>query len=222
MNNSTKDSAKETNSKISSNDNYEEEEQPTLPVETSRDDPTEPAATSDEKKVVVVTPTSTKTKEKDTITTNKNTQQPSSSSDEEQKQEQSSVPAKAKEVGQSLKEKVKSVGKKTITKTEEKTKQLKDKSTQTAGIGPEKNAHDIQALGGTHLEKLATVFEDTMTEIDKEPDHKEQEKQLKGYKKLLEEQMNEGQHIVILRRPVLSNNLSISFSFHNTVFIISR
>jgi hypothetical protein len=189
MNNSTKDSAKETNSKISSNDNYEEEEQPTLPVETSRDDPTEPAATSDEKKVVIVTPTSTKTKEKDTITTNKTTQQPSSS-DEEQKQEQSSVPAKAKEVGQSLKEKVKSVGKKTITTTEEKTKQLKDKSTQTAGIGPEKNAHDIQALGGTHLEKLATVFEDTMTEIDKEPDHKEQEKQLKGYKKLLEEQIN--------------------------------
>ncbi|HET7390048.1 MAG TPA: hypothetical protein VFJ51_04430 [Nitrososphaeraceae archaeon] len=114
MNNSTEDSAKGTNSKISSNDNYEEEEQPTLPAETSLDDPTKPTATADEKKVVVVSPTSTKTKEKD-ITPNKTT----TSSDEEQKQEQSSVPAKAKEVGQSLKEKVKSAGKKTITKTEE-------------------------------------------------------------------------------------------------------
>jgi hypothetical protein len=186
MNNSTEDSAKGTNSKISSNDNYEEEE-PTLPAETSLEDPTKPAATAAKKKVVVITPTSTKTKEKD-ITTNNTTQQPSS--DDEQKQEQSSVPAKAKEVGQTLKEKVKSASKKTITKTEEKTKQLKDKSTQTADIGPGKDAHDIQALGSTQTEKLATVFEDTMTEIDKEPDYERQEKQLTGYKKLLEEQIN--------------------------------
>src|SRR5690349_12818161 len=150
----------ETNFETSSED-YEEE--PTLPAETTQDDPTKkPSAADVEKKVVVVTP----------------------------KEHHSSVPAKAKEVGQSLKEKVKSVGKKTITKTEVKTKQLKDKSTQTVGIGPEKDAHDIRALGSTNVEKATTVFEETMNEINKEPDREEQKKQLTGYKKLLEEQIN--------------------------------
>jgi hypothetical protein len=158
------DITKRTNSEKSSDD-YQEE-QPTLPAETSQDDPTRPTPGDNEKKVVV---------------------RPSS---EEQQHKSSSVPAKAKEVGQSLKEKVKSVGKKTVTKTEEKTKQLKDKSTQTAGIGPRKDAHDIQALGSTRLEKVATLFEDTMTEINKEPDREGQKKQLTGYKKLLEEQIN--------------------------------
>lgn len=187
MNNSTDDSATETNSKTSSDDNHEEE-QPTLPAETSRDDPTKTEDTPDKKKVIVVTPTSTNTKEKTTTTTTttNTTQQPSTY----EKQEQSSVPAKAKEVGQTLKEKVKSAGIKTITKTEEKTKRLKDKSEQTAGIGSEKNARDIQALDSTHLEKLATVFEDTMSKIDQEHNYEEQEKQLRGYKKLLEEQIN--------------------------------
>jgi hypothetical protein len=41
-----------------------------------------------------------------------------------------------------LKDKVKSIGK----KTEEKTKELKDKSMQTMRIGPAKDTHDIQAL----------------------------------------------------------------------------
>jgi hypothetical protein len=188
MNNSTDDSATETNSKVSSDDNREEE-QPTLPAETSQDDAAITEATPDKKKVIVVTPTSTNTKEKTTTTstTTNTTQQPSSSYEE---QEESSVPAKAKEIGQTLKEKVKSAGIKTITKTEEKTKRLKDKSEQTAGIGSEKNAHDIQALDSTHLEKLATVFEDTMSKIEKEPNYEKQEKQLRGYKKLLEEQIN--------------------------------
>jgi hypothetical protein len=186
MNNNTEYSSKEPNSKAFS-DNDQEEEQPILPAETSKDDPTKTEDTPDKKKVIVVTPTSTKTKEKTTTTTTTtNTTQQPSSSDEEQEQEQSSVPAKAKEIGQTLKEKVK----KTITKTEEKTKPLKDKSEQTAGIGSEKNAHDIQALGSTRLEKLATVFEDTMSKIDQEHNYEEQERQLKGYKKLLEEQIN--------------------------------
>ena len=179
------DSTKETNSTTSSSDEdyEEEEEEPTLPSKTSPHDPIKPEDVADEKKVIVVTPsTSTKTKDK--------TLSEQSSDEEERKQNQSSVPAKAKEVGQSLKEKVKSVGKKTITKTEEKTKQLKDKSTQTAGIGPEKDAHDIQALGSTNVEKATTVFEETMNEINEEPDREEQKKQLTGYKKLLEEQIN--------------------------------
>jgi hypothetical protein len=186
MSNGTDDSVKKTNSKTSSDGKYDEQ-QPTLPAETSGDDPTkQDDDIPDKKKVVVVTPTSTNTEEKTTTT---NTTQQPSSSDEEQKK-QSSVPAKAKEVGQTLKEKVKSASNKTITKTEEKTKRLKDKSEQTAGIGQEKNAHDIQALDSTHLEKLATVFEYTMSKIDKEHNYEEQEKQLKGYKKLLEEQIN--------------------------------
>lgn len=169
------DSIKETNSKTTTSDeDYEEE--PTLPSETTRNDRTKKTVTADEKKVIVVTP-STKTEYK-------------TKGISEEKEHQSSIPAKAKEVGQSLTEKVKSVGKKTITKTEEKTKQLKDKSTQTAGIGPEKDAHDIQALGSTNVEKATTVFEDMMTEINKQPDREEQKKQLTGYKKLLEEQIN--------------------------------
>src|ERR1051326_2244661 len=184
FNMTSNDSTKETNSTTSSSDeDYEEEEEPTLPSKTSSHDPIKPEDVADEKKVIVVTPsTSTKTKDK--------TLSEQSSDEEERKQNQSSVPAKAKEEGQSLKEKVKSVGKKTITKTEEKTKQLKDKSTQTAGIGPEKDAHDIRALGSTNVEKATTVFEETMNEINEEPDREEQKKQLTGYKKLLEEQIS--------------------------------
>jgi hypothetical protein len=48
----------------------------------------------------------------------------------------------AKEAAESLKEKVKSIGK----KTEEKVKDLKDKSMQTTGIGPTKDAHDNQTI----------------------------------------------------------------------------
>src|ERR671932_829786 len=95
-------------------------------------------------------------------------------------------PAKAKEAGESLKEKVKSIGK----KTEEKTKELKDKSMQTMHIGPAKDAHDIQALGTTELEKLTADFENTMAEIEQESGYEMQEKQLTAYKKLLEGQID--------------------------------
>ena len=61
---------------------------------------------------------------------------------------------------------------------------------QTTGIGPIKDAHDIQALGTTRLEKLTADFENTMSEIENEPDYEMQEKQLTAYKKLLEEQMD--------------------------------
>jgi hypothetical protein len=92
----------------------------------------------------------------------------------------------AREATESIKEKVKSIGK----KTEEKVKDLKDKSMETSGIGPTKDAHDIQALGTTGLEKITADFETTMSEIENEPDYETQEKQLTAYKKLLEEQMD--------------------------------
>jgi hypothetical protein len=173
------DSTNETNC-LDSDEDYEEE--PTVPSKTSHD-PTISPSVDDEKKVIVVTP-STKTEYK-----TKSTQQ-QTSGERQKLQHQSSVSAKAKEVGQSIKEKVKTVGKKTITKTEEKTKQLKDKSTQTAGIGPGKDAHDIQALASTRLQNVTTVFEETMNEINKEPDREGQKKKLTGYRKLLEEQIN--------------------------------
>ena len=90
----------------------------------------------------------------------------------------------AKEAGESIKGKVKSIAK----KTEEKAKDLKDKSMKTTGIGPTKDAHDIQALGTTKVENLTAEFENTMAEIENEPDYRMQEKQLTAYKKLLEEQ----------------------------------
>jgi uncharacterized protein YpuA (DUF1002 family) len=92
----------------------------------------------------------------------------------------------AKEAAESIKEKFKSIGK----KTEEKVKDLKDKSMETTGIGPTKDAHDIHALGTTRLEKLTADFENTMAEIEQESDYETQEKQLTAYKKLLEEQMD--------------------------------
>jgi uncharacterized protein YpuA (DUF1002 family) len=92
----------------------------------------------------------------------------------------------AKEAAESIKEKVKSIGK----KTEEKVKDLKDKSMETTGIGPTKDAHDLHALGTTRLEKLTADFENTMAEIEQESDYETQEKQLTAYKKLLEEQMD--------------------------------
>jgi len=108
-------------------------------------------------------------------------------SDKENSEEHNSlIPGKAKEIGESLKEKVKSIGK----KTEEKTKELKDKSMQTTGIGPTKDAHDIQALGTTRLEKVTADFESTMSEIENEADYGMQEKQLTAYKRLLEQQMD--------------------------------
>src|SRR4051812_30589007 len=98
-----------------------------------------------------------------------------------------SVPTKAKEIGQSLKEKVKSVG----MKTEEKTKELINpcRPCILMHIGPANDAHDIQALGSSRIEKITADFENTMSEIENESDYDMQEKQLTAYKKLLEEQM---------------------------------
>jgi vacuolar-type H+-ATPase subunit E/Vma4 len=107
-------------------------------------------------------------------------------SGENEQDNYSSVPTKAKEAGESLKDKVKSIGK----KTEEKTKEIKDKSMQKMRIGPANDAHDIQSLGTTRLEKLTADFENTMAEIENEPDYEMQEKQLTAYKKLLGEQMD--------------------------------
>ena len=108
---------------------------------------------------------------------------------EEQEGEQSVSATKIKEAGQSFKEMIKALGKKAMTKTQEKTKEPKDKSAaETVNTGPQKDARDIQALG-TYAENAVLVFEKTMSEIERE-DYESQEKLLAGYKKLLEEQIN--------------------------------
>jgi hypothetical protein len=99
--------------------------------------------------------------------------------------EEESVSAKAKEAGRSLKDLIYSLGKKTKEVTEEKARELK---AQSVDISATSDARDIQHLGDD-VERLVTVFEDTMTEIRKEP-YDEQEKLLLGYKRLLEEQIN--------------------------------
>jgi hypothetical protein len=99
--------------------------------------------------------------------------------------EEESVSTKAREAGRSLKDLIYSLGRKTKEVTEEKARELK---AQSVDISTKTDARDIQHLGDD-VEKLITVFEDTMTEIRKEP-YDEQEKLLVGYKKLLEEQIN--------------------------------
>jgi hypothetical protein len=148
---------------MNTEDNTKEESSKTSPV----DDPIRP---SNEDNVMKVTPSKTEYK---------TTKMQSSTKEEE------SVSTKTKETGQSFKELVKSFGKKAKTMTEEKTKQLKDKSAQSMDTS---DARDIPAMGA-NVEKVITVFEDTMTAIHKE-DYEEQEKLLTGYKKLLEEQIN--------------------------------
>jgi hypothetical protein len=137
---------------------------------------------AEEREVVVVKPSKTEYKESDRTDN-------SSSAEEKEREQSVSAAAKVKEAGQSFKEMIKSLGKKAMTKTEEKTKQLKDKSAaETVDTSPQKDAKDIQALG-THAENVVLVFEKAIAEIGRE-DYESQEKLLSGYKKLLEEQIN--------------------------------
>ena len=137
---------------------------------------------AEEREVVVVKPSKTEYKESDRTDN-------SSSAEEKEREQSVSAAAKVKEAGQSFKEMIKSLGKKAMTKTEEKTKQLKDKSAaETVDTSPQKDAKDIQALG-THAENVVLVFEKAIADIGRE-DYESQEKLLAGYKKLLEEQIN--------------------------------
>lgn len=93
-----------------------------------------------------------------------------------------------KEAGISFTEMIKTLGKKTVAKTEEKTKEIKDRSIEAIDIGTQKKTKDIQALG-IHAGNVVLVYEGIMFEIERE-DYETQEKLLTGYKKLLEEQVN--------------------------------
>ncbi len=69
-----------------------------------------------------------------------------------------------------------------------KAQEIRYKAEETFTVGAKRDARDIQALG-SHVENVTKGFEDTMTEIKKR-NYADEEKLLKGYKKLLEEQIN--------------------------------
>ena len=138
-----------------------------------------------ERKVVVVKPSEVEYKENSQIEYSSVEEQ---NKEEEGEIEQSDAAAKAKEAGISFTEMIKTLGKKAVTKTEEKSKEIKDKSIEAIDTGTQKNSRDIQALG-IHADNVVLVYERIMFEIERE-DYESQEKLLTGYKKLLEEQIN--------------------------------
>jgi len=69
-----------------------------------------------------------------------------------------------------------------------KAQEIRDKAEETFTVGARRDAKDIQALGD-YVENVIKGFEDTMAEI-KMRNYGDEEKLLKGYKKLLVEQIN--------------------------------
>jgi hypothetical protein len=125
-----------------------------------------------EEKVVVVTPTNAEYKRYEV--------KPSP--------EEESLSARARDVGQSLRDLVIYIGQKAKAITEQGTTDLKAQATQMADLDIKKDARDIQNLG-PNIDNIINVFEDIMTDIRKER-YGEQQRLLVGYKKLLEEQIN--------------------------------
>lgn len=68
-----------------------------------------------------------------------------------------------------------------------KAQEIRDKAEETFTVGAKRDARDIQALG--NVENVVKGFEETMADIKKR-NYADEEKLLKGYKKLLEEQIN--------------------------------
>ena len=69
-----------------------------------------------------------------------------------------------------------------------KAQEFREKAEETFTVGARRDARDIKALG-VYVERVTKGFEDTMMEI-KKSGYGDEEKLLKGYKKLLEEQIN--------------------------------
>jgi hypothetical protein len=77
--------------------------------------------------------------------------------------------------------------KEVILSISKKAHEIKDKAEETFTVGAKRDARDIQALG-SHVENITKGFEETMIEISQR-NYDDQKKLLKGYKKLLEEQI---------------------------------
>jgi hypothetical protein len=65
---------------------------------------------------------------------------------------------------------------------------IRERAEETLTVGAKRDAREIHALGG-QLENVVKGFEDTMNEI-KKSNYNDEEKLLKGYKRLLLEQIN--------------------------------
>jgi hypothetical protein len=150
-----------------------------------RDDELTTKEPAEGRKVVVVKPSEVEYKENNQI---EYSSAEENNKEEEGEVERSDAAAKAKEAGLTFTEMIKTLGKKAVTKTEEKTKEIKDRSIEAMDIGTQKKTKDIQALG-IHADNVVLVYERIMFEIERE-DYETQEKLLTGYKKLLEEQVN--------------------------------
>jgi hypothetical protein len=102
--------------------------------------------------------------------------------------EEESLSARARDLGQSLRDLITYMGQKAKAITEQGTTDLKAQAAQMAELDIKKEARDIQNLG-SNIDNIINVFEDIMTDIRKER-YGEQQRLLVGYKKLLEEQIN--------------------------------
>ena len=110
---------------------------------------------------------------------------PESSSTSENSEE--SLSNRTRETGQTLKELVNSLGKKSKTLAEQKSAELKEAAKDDKISA--KDAADIQMLG-SNIESIITIFEDTMDKIREHPSNDEQHRMLNGFKKMLEEEVN--------------------------------
>ena len=141
-----------------------------------KDNENEPATeTSTTEETIVISPSNTAYKIHDQ----------NSSVEQEDEEEGESISAKARETGQSFKDFIVTLGKKAMVITDEKTMETTNESID---IGAKRDSQSIQTLGA-NVEKAITVFEDTITDIRKEP-YDEQANILTGYKKIIEEQIN--------------------------------
>jgi hypothetical protein len=103
-------------------------------------------------------------------------------------QEEEDLTIKVRNAGDALYDLVLSAIEKAKTIAAQKVKELATRDISPAAIAAKKDARDIAALGES-IESLARMFESLMTEMRKQP-YSEQVQLLRGYKKLLKEQIN--------------------------------
>lgn len=103
-------------------------------------------------------------------------------------QEEEDLSIKVRNAGDALYDLVLSAIEKARFVSAQKVKELATRDISPAAIAAKKDARDIAALGES-VESLARTFESLMTEMRKQP-YSEQVPLLRGYKKLLKEQIN--------------------------------
>jgi hypothetical protein len=103
-------------------------------------------------------------------------------------EEEEDLTIKVRNAGDALYDLILSAIEKAKILSAQKVKELTTRDISPAAIAAKKDARDIAALGES-VESLARTFESLMTEMRKQP-YSEQVQLLRGYKKLLKEQIN--------------------------------